>query len=404
MTRHQGHGGRPQPQEPPPALPERHEEELQQLQRQGLLQVRTAWDYQALVEQVGLAAAYERTHVVVAADAEFHHQAHLHLGLGPTDPPIRLREAQLEGVRALAGGGGSDLVLPIAASGAGERRGGAHVLEALVAGEAVDFSASGLGTTLYPRRELHTRLERERIGFGQLLLHRAIAENGIVAISSAGGVLRTAYGPLLGPCASALYSCGGAGSIGFTMPGLQLLGPGSAVLVAGAIGWVSGTGQAHQPAARRQASGHARTPGAVAAVTVDLQALEPGWLRAAHFEGHGSALLVPIAAPVPLLNATIAAQAATGDQSLEAPVLDLAIPRRLKPGFGAVSYADLKAGQLNLAMGGRERRLPAAPSHSPRLARAMAAELVERLQQGLFPLRLPQRPLSSRSTLLPLDP
>jgi len=403
MTRHQGHGGRPQPQEPPPTLPERHEEELQQLQRQGLLQVRTAWDYQALVEQVGLAAAYERTHVVVAADAEFHHQASLQLGLGPTDPPMRLREAQLEGVRALTAGG-NDLLLPIAASGSGERRGGAHVLEALVAGETVELSASGLATALHPRRELHTRLDRERIGFGQLVLQRAIAENGIVAVSSADGVLHTAYGPLLGPCASALYSCGGAGSIGFTMPGLQLLGPGSAVLVAGAIGWVSGPGLAHQPAARRQASGHARTPGAVAALTVNLHELEPGWLRAAHFEGHGSALLVPIAAPVPLLNTTVATQAALGDQHLEAPVLDLAIPRRLKPGFGAVSYADLKAGQLNLAMGGRERRLPAAPSHSPRLARAMAAELVERLQQGLFPLRLPQRPLSSRSTLLPLDP
>lgn len=384
----------------PESLPERSEAELRQRQRQGRLQVRTAADYRQLVREQGLAAAYHATDVVVAANAEFTDQASLHLSLGPTDPPIRLRDPQLESVLAQAGGSGTDLVLPLAGGPLeGQRRGGAQVLATLLAGGSVAFSAAGEPTPLQPRRELNLRLDREQIGQGRLLLHRAIVENGVVAVSSAEGVVRSPWGPLLGPWASALYSCGGAGSIGLTMPGLSLLGPGSPVLVAGAIGWVVGSGSAHQPQVRRLASGHARSPGATAAVCVDWQDLDPRWIRACFFEGHGSALLVAIAAPVPLIHGGIARQAAADDSELEAPVLDLSIPRRLKPGFGGVPYSLLKAGTI--AVNGQA--VPAAPAHSPRLAQELAEELADRLREDRFPLRLPLLPLSSRPSLLPLE-
>ncbi len=382
------------------SLAPRSEAELLKRQRDGQLRVLVAADFQQLVRQQGLSQAYEQTDVVVAANAEFSDQASLHLSLGATDPPIRLRDPQLDGVAGLAGGAGSDLVLPIAgARSDGQRHGGAQVLAALLAGERVELSAGGEVTPLQPRRELNTRISLEQIGLGRLLLHRAIGENGLVAVSSAEGLIRSPYGPLLGPWANALYTCGGADSIGLVMPGLSLLGPGSPVLVGGAIGWVIGSGSSHQPRPRRLASGHARSPGAVAAVSVDLQDLDPRWLRAAYFEGHGSALLVAIAAPVPLLNGTIASQAAVSDADLEAPVLDISVPRRIKPSYGGVPYSALKAGHI-LVDG---HLIPAAPAHSPRLAAAMAAELVQRLMEDRFPLRLPLQGLSQRPGLIPLD-
>jgi len=384
----------------PELLSERSEAELLQRQRQGRLRVRLAADYRRLVREQGLAAAYAETDVVVAANAEFTDQASLHLSLGPTDPPIRLREPQLDGVPAQASGSGSDLMLPLAGGPLeGQRRGGAQVLATLLCGGSVEFSSSGEATPLQPRRELNLRLDRQQIGQGRLLLHRGIVENGVVAVSSAEGVVRTPWGPLLGPWASALYSCGGAGSIGLTMPGLSLLGPGSPLLVAGSIGWVVGSGSAHQPQVRRLASGHARAPGATAAVCVDWQELDPRWIRACFFEGHGSALLVAIAAPVPLIDATIARQAAAADSELEAPVLDLSIPRRLKPGFGGVPYSTIKAGSVPV----NGLSVPAAPAHSPRLAEELARELADRLRQDRFPLRLPLLPLSSRCSLVPLE-
>ncbi|MEI8251406.1 MAG: homocysteine biosynthesis protein [Synechococcus sp. ELA057] len=387
--------------ESPQELPPRSEAELLERQRRGGLRVRTAAAYRELVRAHGLSAAYGDTDVVVAANAEFTDQASLHLSLGPTDPPIRLREPHLDGVAALAGGAGTDLVLPLAGGGRDQagRRGGAQVLARLLAGESVEFGAGGDMTALQPRRELNLRLDRDQIAQGRLLLHRAISENGVVGVSSAEGVVRSPWGPLLGPWGGALYSCGGAGSIGLTMPGLSLLGPGSPVLVAGAIGWVIGSGSAHQPLVRRLPSGHARAPGATAAVVVDWDDLDPRWLHACFFEGHGSALLVGIAAPVPLIDGLTAQQAAADDDALEAPVLDLSIPRRLRPGFGSANYANLKSGRISV----QGRVLRAAPAHSPRLAQEIAEELAERLRSDRFPLRLPLVPLSPKPSLVPLE-
>jgi uncharacterized protein (DUF39 family) len=384
----------------PADLPPRDGESLRERQRQGRLRVRLAADWRALVAAVGLAEAYAETDVVVAADAGFSDQASLHLHLGPTDPPIRLRDASLGGIPVQAGGGGADLVLPIGGGLAeGNRRGGAQVLAELLEGKEINLDSGGEGTRLQPRRELHTRLDLERIGGGRLLLHRAIVENGLVAVSSGEGLLPSPYGPLLGPFGNALWTAGGAGSIGLTMPALAQLGPGSPVLVGGGVGWVVGSGSGHQPQPRRQASGHARTPGAVAAVSVDLHALEPGWLRPCFFEAQGSALLLPIAAPVALIDGATALQAAARDGQLEAPVLDLSVPRRIKPSFGAVSYASLRSGRIEVEGHG----LRAAPAHSPRLAEAIAQELVRRLEENTFPLRLPLLPLSPRPALLPLE-
>jgi hypothetical protein len=79
--------------------------------------------------------------------------------------------------------------------------------------------------------------------------------------------------------------------------------------------------------------------------------------------------------------------------------VDVSIPRRIKPSFGGVPYSALKAGRIQVD----GRPIPAAPAHSPRLAAAIAAELIARLQENRFPLRLPLAPLGPRPTLIPLD-
>jgi uncharacterized protein (DUF39 family) len=376
----------------PEAWPSRSEAELQERQRRGDLQVRSAADYRALVASRGLAEAYRRTDVVVAANAEFCDQGTLALHLGPSDPPIRVQRFRLGAAEANGGHGNTDLMLPLGS-------GGAQVLAELLAGGDVPLRLQGSASAQQPRLNLDSRISLAEIGAGRLLLHRAISENGVVAVNSRDGTVSTPWGPVLGPLTTALYSCGGAGSIGLTMPRLGLLGPGSPVLVAGGIGWVTGVGSGHHPQARRLASGHAISPGCCAAVSVDLHSLMPTWLRATRFEAGCSGLLVAIAAPVPLINATVARQAACGDAVLQAPVLDFGIPRRVRPSFGNTSYAALHSGEIDV----RGHRLSCAPGHSPRLAAEIGRELVERLQAGQFPLRLPLQPLAERTALLPLD-
>ena len=90
---------------------------------------------------------------------------------------------------------------------------------------------------------------------------------------------------------------------------------------------------------------------------------------------------------------------AVGPDQLEAPVLDVSIPRRIKPGFGGVPYSALLEGTIPVD----GQRVRAAPAHSPRLADEIAEELATRLRDGRFPLRLPSNPLSLRAGLIPLD-
>jgi uncharacterized protein (DUF39 family) len=80
-------------------------------------------------------------------------------------------------------------------------------------------------------------------------------------------------------------------------------------------------------------------------------------------------------------------------------VLDLSVPRRIKPSLGSVSYAELLSGTIQVA----GRSVACAPSHSPRLAAAASEALITALIDGSFPLRLPVVPLSSRPSLLPIE-
>ena len=112
-----------------------------------------------------------------------------------------------------------------------------------------------------------------------------------------------------------------------------------------------------------------------------------------------AALLVAIAAPVLLLGERQAAQAAVPDSSLEAPVLDFSIPRRIRPGFGTVSYRELLAGRIQVD----GQQIPAAPACSLSLGDSLTELLVEQLRDGRFPLPAQITPLSQQGRLHPLE-
>ena len=376
----------------PGTIPNRSETELQQWQREGQLQVRSATAFRALAQEQGLEQAYRETHVVVASDAELTQQASLVLHLGPSDPPIRVRQVRFGPAEGHGGHGNTDLVIPMGS-------GGAPLLSALLEGQRLPLSIGGTPSQQQPKVELETELGLAEIPCGRLLLHRGICENGVVAVSSREGLTPTPWGPVLGPWTSALYSCRGPGSIGLSMPGLQDLGAGSPVLVGGAIGWVSGPGSGHNPATKRSPSGHALGPGACCALQVDLHGLKPSAIRSTRLPDGSSGLLVAIAAPIPLLNRSRAEQLLVPAEALSAPLLDFGIPRRVRPSPASATYAELLSGRVRLG----ERQLSAAPAHSPRLAEEAAAQLEQMLQSGAFPLRLPLAPLPSDRTVRALN-
>ena len=366
--------------------PNRSEADLQQLQGRGDLEVRSAADFRELVRSKGLEQAFGSTHVVVASEACLTQQATLILHLGPSDPPIRVRQFRLGSAEGGGGHGNTDLVVPI-------NQGGSTALADLLARRVLPLVLSGNPSRQQPRLELETEVNLAQIDSGRLLLHRAISENGVVAFSSREGITPTPWGPVLGPWGSALISSPGPGSIGLSMPGLQQLGLGSPVMVAGAIGWVSGAGSGHQPNPKRSALGHALSPGASCAVDVDLHDLQPQWLRATRLPDGSTGLMVAMAVPVLLLNLRQAEQLAASADVLETPLIDYGVPRRVRPSPTSVSYSALNRGFIQWD----EHRLQVAPAHSPRLAAELSAELIQQLRSGAFPLRLPFAGLPQRS-------
>ena len=135
------------------------------------------------------------------------------------------------------------------------------------------------------------------------------------------------------------------------------------------------------------------------ALSVDLAGLQCRWIRPCWFDGHGAALLVAIAAPVLLLGERQAVQAGLPESALEAPVLDFSIPRRIRPGFGTVSYGELLAGRIQVD----GHQIPAAPSCSLALGDSLCEELVVQLQEGRFLLPARLSPLSQQGRLHPLE-
>ena len=67
--------------------------------------------------------------------------------------------------------------------------------------------------------------------------------------------------------------------------------------------------------------------------------------------------MLGVGIPFPVLNETVVANCAVSDKKIVAPVVDFSIPRRVRPTFGLVSYAQLKTGRI-LIEGKPVRRPP----------------------------------------------
>jgi len=87
------------------------------------------------------------------------------------------------------------------------------------------------------------------------------------------------------------------------------------------------------------------------------------------------------------------------DQDLVAPVVDFSIPRRVRPTFGLVSYAQLKSGRL--AIDGKSVRV--APLASLFLSQQVALELKHWIEAGTFTLTEPVAPIPMDRSFLPQD-
>lgn len=335
------------------------------------------------------------------------------LNIGHTDPPMKIRQCWLDGVPAYGGLGAVDLYLGatvMADSGEAETerisgnpspvRGGGHVIEDLIAGKSVHLRATGQVTDCYPRASWESNINRDTINQFYLFNPRNLYQNFIVGVNGGDRILYTYLGPLHPQFGNAVYANPGAISPLFNDPDLQTIGIGTKIFLGGGIGYITWEGTQHFPMQKRLENRTPIGPASTLAAIGDAKQMNSRWVRGCYFQNYGTAIILGVGIPIPVLSEEIIARCAVRDEEIVAPVVDFAIPRRVRPTFGAVTYAQLKSGHITI----QGQTVRTAPLASISLSRQVAEELKQWIEAGEFTLTEPVASIPSDRAFLSQDP
>ncbi|MGI8500752.1 MAG: homocysteine biosynthesis protein [Hassallia sp.] len=367
--------------------------------------VLTVEELKARVALFGVTQVAKETDVITTGTFEPMESSGAIINLGHTDPPIKIRRAWLDGVPVYSGFGAVDLY--IGASSAVEamdgeevrERGGGHVIEDLIAGKPVHVRAQGQVTDCYPRASFETTVTRETINQFYLFNPRNLYQNFIVGVNGGDRPLFTYLGPLQPRLGNAVYSNPGAISPLLNDPELQLIGIGTRIFLGGGVGYVSWEGTQHFPLQKRLPNHTPIGPAATLALIGDAKQMDARWVRGCYFKSYGPSLMLGVGVPLPVLNEQVVERASVTDKDLVAPIVDFSIPRRVRPTFGLVSYAQLKSGRVTIE--GKTVRV--APLASMYLSLQVAQELKQWIQAGTFTLTEAVSPIPMERSFLPQD-
>lgn len=371
----------------------------------------TVEELKARVAEVGVTQTYSEVDVITTGTFEPMESSGAIINLGHTDPPIKIRQCWIDSVPAYAGFGAVDLYLgatvmvdytttgdaPDAASI--PERGGGHIIEDLIAGKAVSLRAIGQVTDCYPRASFDTTISRDTINQFYLYNPRNLYQNFIVGVNAGDRPLFTYLGPLQPRLGNAVYSNTGALSPLFNDPNLQLIGIGSKIFLGGGIGYVTGEGTQHFPLQKRLPNETPVGPAATLALSGDAKQMSPKWVRGCYFKNYGPSLMLGVGVPLPVLNEEVVLRCSVQDKDIVAPVVDFSIPRRVRPTFGSVTYAQLKSGQITI----EGRKVRTAPLASIARSRQVAEELKAWIEAGQFTLTEPVAQIPMDRSFLPQD-
>ena len=371
----------------------------------------TVEELKARVADIGVTQATKEVDVITTGTFEPMESSGAIINLGHTDPPIKIRKCWLDGVPAYAGFGAVDLYLgatqqvdytdvgDIPDGEESRERGGGHVIEDLIAGKPIQLRAIGQVTDCYPRASFDTTITRDTINQFYLFNPRNLYQNFIVGVNGGDRPLFTYLGPLQPRLSNAVYSNPGAISPLLNDPDLKLIGIGSQIFLGGGIGYIAWEGTQHFPLQKRLPNRTPVGPAATLALIGDAKQMNPKWVRGCYFKNYGPSLMLGVGVPLPVLSEDVVNGCAIQDKDIVAPVVDFSIPRRVRPTFGLVSYAQLKAGRITID----GKSVKVAPLASIFLSRQVALELKQWIERGEFTLSEPVAPIPRERSFLPQD-
>jgi uncharacterized protein (DUF39 family) len=371
----------------------------------------TVEELKARVAEVGVTQTAKEVDVITTGTFEPMESSGAIINLGHTDPPIKIRKCWLDGIPAYAGFGAVDLYLGATQAvdytdandvpdvEESRERGGGHVIEDLIAGKSVQLRAIGQTTDCYPRASFDTTITRETINQFYLFNPRNVYQNFIVGVNGGDRPLFTYLGPLQPRLSNAVYSNPGSISPLLNDPDLKIVGVGTQIFLGGGIGYIAWEGTQHFPLQKRLPNRTPVGPAATLALIGDAKQMSPKWVRGCYFKNYGPSMMLGVGIPLPVLSEEVVNCCAIQDKDIVAPVVDFSIPRRVRPTFGLVSYAQLKAGRITVD--GKSVRV--APLASLFLSRQVALELKQWIERGEFTLTEPVASIPMNRSFLPQD-
>lgn len=367
--------------------------------------VLTVEELKAKVANSSIAQVAKEVDVITTGTFEPMESSGAIINLGHTDPPIKIRRCWIDNVPVYSGFGAVDLYLgatqPMEAQDGEELRdrGGGHVIADLIAGLPVQVKALGQVTDCYPRAAFETTITRESINQFYLFNPRNLYQNFIVGVNGGDRPLFTYLGPLQPRLSNAVYSNPGAISPLLNDPDLQLIGIGTKIFLGGGVGYVAWEGTQHFPLQKRLPNRTPVGPAATLALIGDAKQMSNRWVRGCYFKSYGPSLMLGVGIPLPVINEEVVAHCAVQDKELVAPIVDFSIPRRVRPTFGLVSYAQLKSGRITLD----GKAVRTAPLASVFLSRQVATQLKQWIEKGEFTLTEAVAPIPNDRAFLPQD-
>jgi len=358
--------------------------------REGNARVVTAEEMPTIVAELGEEGALAEVDVVTTGTFGAMCSTGAFLNFGHSDPPIRMSQVFLNDVEAYGGVAAVDAYLGATQQSVtrGMEYGGAHVLEDFVAGKRVELRATSRGTDCYPRRELTTELILEDLNQAIMVNPRNAYQRYNAATNSTDRTLLTYMGMLLPDFGNVSYSGAGVLSPLSNDPSFHVIGSGVPIFLAGAPGMIVGEGTHHSPG---------KGFGTLM-VTADMKEMSQEYLRAATMTGYGVTMYIGVGIPLPVIDLGVVRSTAVRDEDIRVQVIDYGIPSRDRPAIREVSYADLKAGEVEI----RGEMVKTSSLSSFRRARGVARELKRWVETGKMTMALPTRPIDPKKLARPM--
>jgi uncharacterized protein (DUF39 family) len=375
--------------------------EINQKIKAGKAVVVTAEEIIDLVRDQGYEAAAKKVDVVTTATFGPMCSTGAFLNFGHSDPPIRMNRVWLNDVPAYAGVAAVDAYIGATEESEvkGSKYGGAHVIEDLISGKKVELKATSRGTDCYPRKEIRTMIGLQDMNQAYLFNPRNAYQNYPVAVNSSNHTIYTYMGTLLPNLGCATYSNAGELSPLLNDPYYRTIGIGTRIFLGGGVGYVAWEGTQHNPQQKRAENGVPTATAATLALTGDMKQMNREFLRAAVFDRYGITMYVGIGVPIPILDVEMVKQTAVTNHDIKTTIIDYSVPRRSRPNFGQVSYAELRSGSITI----NGKTVPTAPLSSLTQARKIAGILKGWIQEGAFTLTEPVQPLPMDNKLNTLE-